>query len=446
MRESENISILVVEDNPSKLASVTQELRNASFESANVKLDIHIANCFSSAQKQLTDRFFDIVILDLMIPVTKSGEARLETGKELYRSIRTSQLPKPFHIVGLTSASIGAVANVFKSEPGLNIQRFDETGIWLGDLVERVDFVVGAKSGLLNHLGNSYGIDVLMVTARKRNEYDPIYERLAWHGDISTQDSRLAGRHNAFGRVELRGGKVLSAGLVCLDEMGLSHSAALVSSMIGMYRPRYLAMLGMCCGLKKCPDPNGDADRARTKLGDVVVASQTYCWEDGKYSDAEIAGSTFFNNRAIHKQPGVEFWKRVNRFLDQAGSRVEKEIEGFYRSNDLKKIRSGLRGGVKFRTNSLVHRWPIVSGPCVVDSDALIKEIEGRFPQAFALEMEAHSIYSAADCCIGVAPNVLVIKGVADFGDGTKAKTLQPLASAASFDVFKAILESEYCD
>jgi nucleoside phosphorylase/CheY-like chemotaxis protein len=445
MRESESISILIVEDNPTKLASVLRELRNASFECRDINLDIQTADCFSSAQRQLTDRFFDIVILDLMIPVTPTGEARLETGKDLYRSIRTSQFPKPFHVVGLTSAATGDVDDIFKSEPGLNIQRFDESGIWLGELVERVDFVLGAKSGLLNHLGNSFGIDVLIITARKGNEYDPIYGRLEWHGARSTSDSRLAGRHNAFGRVALRDGKVLSVGLVCLDEMGLSHSAALVSSMIAMYRPRYLAMLGMCCGLKKLPHPNGDADRARTKLGDIVVASQTYCWEEGKYSDAEIAGSTFFNNRATHKQPDIEFWRRVNRFLDQEGTRIESEIEEFYKSANLKKVRSGLRGGVKFRTNGLIHKWPMVSGPCVVDSATLIEEIETRFPQAFALEMEAHSIYSAADCCIGAAPNVLVIKGVADFGDGTKAKALQPLASAASFDVFKAILESEFC-
>ena len=86
----------------------------------------------------------------------------------------------------------------------------------------------------------------------------------------------------------------------------------------------------------------------------------------------------------------------------------------------------------------------MVSGACVIDSESLIGTIEARFPRAFGLEMEAHSIYAAVECAIGLKPRTLVIKGVADFGDGTKAKPVQALASVGAYLTYRAILENQY--
>ncbi len=78
----------------------------------------------------------------------------------------------------------------------------------------------------------------------------------------------------------------------------------------------------------------------------------------------------------------------------------------------------------------------------MIDSHDMINVIEKRFPRALALEMEAHSIYSAADSCTGLRPRTLVIKGVADFGDGSKAKPVQAMASVGALFCFLQILEN----
>ena len=116
-----------------------------------------------------------------------------------------------------------------------------------------------------------------------------------------------------------------------------------------------------------------------------------------------------------------------------------------YESFNLSEVRSGLIGDVVFSSEASVHWGTIVSGACVIDSEEMIKKIEARFPRAIGLEMEAHAVYSAAACTIGFRPNTVVIKGVADFGNGTKAKPLQAMASQASYRVFARILQDEIC-
>lgn len=50
--------------------------------------------------------------------------------------------------------------------------------------------------------------------------------------------------------------------------------------------------------------------------------------------------------------------------------------------------------------------------------------------------MEAHSVYTSIDLMTGAKPKGIIIKGVADYGDGNKHKSAQKAASAASLFVF----------
>ena len=442
--KSNDIRILIVEDLPEKLEKIKTALSQASFSHENVRLHIDEAGSYTTAIRTLDNSYYDVIILDLKIPIIDGGEPELKNSQHLYNHIKRSKVTKPFFVLGLTSVDQANIDSVLVENPNLSIVKFDNDGAWLSKLVERIDFVIGAKSGLANYLDHNYSLDVLIVTARKSNEFDPILKQIEWVGGVSYSDPRLRKIHNKFGRVKLDDKTTLKFGLVCLDEMGLSHSAAVTVNLINMFRPRHMAMLGMCCGLKKLPKPKKDKDRKHTKLGDVIIASETYCWNEGKYedNDPELLDSPLFYNRAVGKSSNKDFWKDVARFIDDQGSDIEDGIQEYYGEYDIKEIKKGLIGDVDFKTNAAIHVSPIVSGPCVVNSGGLIGDIEGRFPRAYGLEMEAHSVYTAIEVCFGAKPKTLVIKGVADFGDGTKAKAVQSIASAAAFITYKAILAS----
>ncbi len=448
MRSSNDLRILIVEDDPVKLAAIREDVSVMTVPGADLRILIDTAECYTDATRMLDAQYYDVIILDLRIPILIPDEARLENSRLLYQYIRKSAPSKPFYILGLTSADEAEVKDVFKEEANFVIERYSSNGQWLEKLQHQVGFVVSAKAGLSNYLNHNYGIDVLIVTARKSNEYDPILSAIDWEGKFCQTRPGLNGMSNKFGQAKLSDGRLVSMGIVCLDEMGLSHSAAITTNLVHLFRPRLMAMLGMCCGLKKLPKPGHDKERARTKLGDVIVASETSCWDEGKYedNDPKLVNSPFFNSRAMNKYPERDYWRAVDRYLDQGHGEIETKIETFYERADKRKIRSGLKGEVKFVTNAILHRQPIVSGTCVIDSGAMIDEIEARFPRAFGLEMEAHSFYSAIDCCMGIKPKALVIKGVADFGDGSKAKSVQKLASIAAYISYKHIIELDLPD
>lgn len=448
MRPSSEIRILLVEDVPKKLEAIRDKLNSMTFSDVDVSVSVCTSTCFSEAQALLSKDFFDVIVLDLKIPVMPGDEARLENSKSLYAYIRKSAPSKPFYILGLTSVPEKDVAKVFTETSNFSIRRFDAGGEWIEVLQNRIEFVVGAKSGLASHLNNNVGLEVLVVTARKSNEFNPICEAVDWIGGRYFQSSQLNGLHNAFGHIRLDSGKEVSFGMVCLEEMGLSHSAALVANLINIYRPRNMAMLGMCCGLKKVTDPSARPVGSKCKLGDIVVARETCCWDEGKYepSDPKLLESPFFSNRAVDKKPESEFWRSVDRFLDENQRSIEAAIQAHYLDQDRDKIQKDLIGNVIFDPNAEVHWGAMVSGACVIDSAGLIDTIETRFPRALALEMEAHSIYAAVECATGVRPKALVIKGVADFGDGTKAKPVQSLASVGAYITYRAIIEKQYAD
>ncbi|SIT77151.1 Nucleoside phosphorylase [Yoonia rosea] len=449
MRKSDQIKLLVVEDTPEKLQAIVQSINDCRLSKEGVIFILETATCFSEAQSLLQSDYFDAIILDLKIPVMPNGESRIEHSKELFEFVRDVAPYKPFYVLGLTSVPLDEVGQEFIETANFTIREYDHDGDWLNQLMNRVSFVLGAKSGLSHYLNNNSGLDALIITARKKNEYDPILQQIDWLGDYNAPRPELGEIRNTFGKINLEAGASVSIGVVCLDEMGLSHSAAVTAGLVSILRPRYLAMLGMCCGLKKIVRPD-KADRPLNsicKLGDVIVARDTCCWDEGKYvdNDPSLTESPFFNNRAVDKSPDPVFWKRVDRFLDENEEELSNDIRSLYESYDLDVVQSGLIGDVFFSADASVHWGPIVSGACVIDSDEMIDTIQTRFPRAIGLEMEAHSIYSASASTIGLQPNTLVIKGVADFGDGTKAKPVQAMASQASYRVFERILREELC-
>lgn len=286
------IRLLVVEDNPDKLVQVESMMR-AKLESAMVSLQIDSSVSYTDAVETLKDSFYDFVILDLCIPLKNGGDARIEFGAQLLAHIKRLR-QRPFLVLGLTTFEPVEYLPFFVADQNFKIEKFDSDGSWVDLISEQVEYIEAAKSAFDLHSTNSYGFDLIIVTARKMNEYNPIVDYVNWLAGKTYVDERIKDLRCVFGRVRFSDAGELDVGIVCLDEMGLSHSAAMVSRLISTFRPRYFVMLGMCCGFK------AHGQRSGTKLGDVVIATETSCWDEGKYEDAKEQNteSVFFSNRA----------------------------------------------------------------------------------------------------------------------------------------------------
>ena len=217
-----------------------------------------------------------------------------------------------------------------------------------------------------------------------------------------------------------------------MQETGLSMSAALAGYLVSLLRPRFVFMLGMCCGLNDKKSPS------KSVLGDVIVANETACWDEGKYSD-ELNAQDPFYVRSVTRTPENSFRLRVSGLIEINSGDIMKELNSVSELFNLEKIKAEC--GEQIAAEPKLHLGLILSGSSVVDSVKQVDMIRQRFPSAIGLEMEAHSIYCAVDAAIGIRPFALVIKGVADHGQGKKNKSAQPWASAMSYATAKKFLE-----
>jgi CheY-like chemotaxis protein len=95
------ISIIIVEDNYNKLGKITSLLDN--------ELDIPASNVTTAsnvkeAKIQMRSTTFDLMILDLVLPLDSDDEVSPENGISFLNTIQTNPtINPPIHIVGLTS-------------------------------------------------------------------------------------------------------------------------------------------------------------------------------------------------------------------------------------------------------------------------------------------------------------------------------------------------------
>src|SRR5258705_8520402 len=94
------LQILVVEDTPSKQNNIKQII----LDNSNIKEEfVQIVNCVKDAKRLLYDNYYDLMILDLVLPIEFGEEASAKNGLMLLEDIHTSPMIKPpVHIIGLS--------------------------------------------------------------------------------------------------------------------------------------------------------------------------------------------------------------------------------------------------------------------------------------------------------------------------------------------------------
>jgi CheY-like chemotaxis protein len=94
------IQILIVDDNPIKQEKIKRTILDC--HDVNEK-DIVIADCIKEARRLLYRNNYDLMILDLVLPIEKTGECEANNGVNFLSEIQISpSINPPIHIVGLS--------------------------------------------------------------------------------------------------------------------------------------------------------------------------------------------------------------------------------------------------------------------------------------------------------------------------------------------------------
>lgn len=399
------MKILIVDDKPDRVATLV------SYLSANTECEpsgIEVAVDGLSARDALMKDVYDLLILDVVLPFRSGEEPTEQTAVGLLTELTdTENLTRPRHIIGLTAyeAAEWAVASEFRSRAWVLVRENSLNDDWLQTIGSAVRYIMGQEQ---REDDRDHLIDVVIITALQV-EMEAV-RRLPWNWtpDIALDDSQFFSQ-GTF----LSGGQERSVVAAVSGRMGMVSAAILASKLIKRFRPRLIAMPGICAGV-----------RDKAKLGDVICADMSWDYQSGKHVSTQNALNGFLMDP--HFIPADAF----------VSARVAQL------SNDEAVSLSVWRGWHPKRdAPPKLLRGPVASGSAVLADRQFTESIRLQQRKLLAVEMELYGVFFAAEQAPRPKPVALGMKSVCDFADEEKSDELQSYAAYTS-----ACYLQEFCE
>lgn len=394
--------ILIVDDSPEKTERILDVLHELSVE-LDFEPSATIAKSVSHASAELRVMRFDLLILDLLIPLRSDSDPLDRGGLELLRKLeRTERLITPGHIIALTA---------FPDARDQQVPEFERSGVLVIPFSQTSDEWVSRVSASVRHVVRSkrsdfvYRTDLAIVTALYKIELEAVLNHpgIAFVLDSTPEDCTPY----FVGKLRAKGEETISVVAASAPEMGMSATAVVASKMIERYRPRYLCMLGIAAGRKG-------------KFGDILIASASWDYGAGKRElrSSEKGDDSIFLPRPSYRQGGAGVMGLLQSFsLQDADVRTQ--------------LRANWSGDAPSAPPE-VFLGPLASGAAVIADRRVVDEIQGRDDKLIGVDMEVHGLFQAACWSSQPSPEVFAMKSVCDFGDSGKGDQYQAYAAYTS--------------
>ena len=402
--------ILLLEDDDAKAKRIEKVLLDTAGKSTKLITVKNVAD----ARNQLDADYFDLLILDIRVPFRDGEQADNNGGIHLLKELLEDEKHKrPRYVVGISGVDdLYEDSNRIFLAHGWALFRYSPTTPeWADSLRYFVNHIICLEQTDVHHqVKNQPNADVVIITALENPEFRylksvfpelkgprPLDSKtLIWEGELqlSTGTFRVVAGH-------------------CW-QMGLTASSLFMERLITKFNPKLIAMTGICAGY---PDS--------VELGDVIIATQSWEWQGGKIIEGEG------NQQGLLAAP--ESYRASQELI---ATLTQLKINN---SEILDVLNRYVPEDADMKWN--IHFGPVVSGLSVVSSKKAMNEIRLQHRKILGLEMEAYAIYAAANFH-PANPASIVIKGVCDFGDASKANGHQRIGSLRSAVVLRALIES----
>lgn len=403
------MKILIVDDNPRRHAKLLASLAPAFVD----RDDIDVRVCANDARSALRDQHYDLMIIDILLPLRADEDPSERHSQELLVEIMDFDgLRKPNLIVGLTADREVArkVEPVFKERLWTVVIYSEDSDEWTQQIAKCVEWI--ADSGK-RPARPSHGVDLVVLCALAEPELKAVL-RLPWKWSAARPLDELLFVHD--GKFTSGGREYTVAAAHC-SRMGMVSSALVASRLIEKLRPRVLAMTGICAAI-----------RGKAQLGDVLLADPSWDWQSGKRARLEDKASFAISPHQLDVAPGVR-----TRFEALKGERTT-----------LSSIADAWDGDVPGQLRLIVG--PVASGSAVLADQDLVPEIQAQHREVCGIEMEAYGVYAAAAFAEVPKPLFFSMKAVCDFADSSKNDAHQAYAAYTSAKTLELFMERYMSD
>lgn len=407
------LKILIVEDNTEKLRNILKVIdEKCGIPSELVDHEIDS----TSIRRKLKEYHYDLLIVDIAIPDTKSDFIDPQGGIKLIREIlERDHFKTPSHIVGLTAlddAFKNAVED-FSSSTISVIRYSDMDSEWEEILTSGISQWQKAKLSSLN-IEIKYKYDVAIITAvevefKAVKELSENWSRVRFPGDSSIY------LETTF----TEGGQLFRVIAGCMSQMGMIASSVLCMKIIYNFRPKYIFMPGIAASLK---------NRSDHGYGDVFVIDESWDGGAGKIGKEEN-GEYKFEKNASHLRLDSDLSEKIRMLKNNAG--LLRSIKDSYKSSAVP------------NTELKIHVGSVVSVAGVVANENISQELKTQDRKLLGLEMEAYGVYYASQNCGNPKPFPMALKSICDFADSEKSDSYQNYAAFTSAQVMYNFIISE---
>lgn len=394
------MKILVVEDDNQKYGRVHAVLEQAGVPDGDI---VHVIAA-APAYELLRQTQFDLMLLDVNIP-RRLADPRPQRGGglELLRDLsRESDLRRPTYIVGLTAYEdvVAEFGSAFEDQLWSLVHYKESSDQWIAQLLVKVTYIQAANRSRNFSDGETYGCDLAIITALDTVEFDAVHSL-----PLSWEPLRLRHDETRY----LSGTLATSSGTKSIiaaaaPRMGIPASAVLSSKIIHQFRPRFVAMVGICAGRKD-----------KVSLGDVIIAEPTWDWGSGKISSDQGESKFLPSPHQLAMDPDTAALLRAMTKDDVVLAGIKKASRGNKPKTELK-----------------AHIGPLVSGAAVVAHKPTFNLLLDQHRGILGVDMEAYAVAAAVMGSAKPRPKFLIVKGVSDFADENKDDDYQEFAASVS--------------
>lgn len=386
------MKILIIDDNPRRYGELATQLDQLGLN----KSDYKIVDCVNTAEDMLVSNYYDLIILDILIPYYNYGEADKKVSIDFFNYLHSDECNhKPEKIIGITSDKeiLKKTQSKFEAFTWQIIGYSDTDDDWLKTLLAYINYLIRKNRSE----ENNYNYDVLIINALQFPELSAILELpWNWRKIVITENGLLINS----GQIALDDNKFKIAAIHATD-MGMVPTSILTTQLINILKPKVVCMTGICAG-----------NAAEVNLGDIVVASTSWDHQSGK---REIFGDKVIFKNSPQYIPLNHQIKRDFQDLNSVSDfqALNKEINNISYSPTL---RIG----------------PMASSSTVLaDNETLEKIVTTQNRELMGIDMEVFGLYSA---CYYHFNNIhfFAIKGVCDFANSEKNDNFQDYAAKNS--------------
>jgi nucleoside phosphorylase len=391
------MNILIVDDSAGKTEEISQVIREAFLSVDEISIDTSIN--IHDAYIKVTKNSYDLMLVDLNIPMRAGEEAKEDAGAEFVATLgNRAEIKRPTHIIGLTEFDGLAQRhrNMFHDRMWHILLLNRGFSDWSRKLRDHLMYL---RPSWVEDNGSRFRFGMAIMVALESVEYNAIkrlpfeWERYSEKGDPTVYFVGKKPGESAESR---------SVILAAQTRMGSVSSAVLATKIIYTFRPRYLVMTGIAAGFEGA-------------FGDILVAESATDCAAGKIQEADASGSEFL------PAPSEIAMDQILR------GRIAEMV---YDDCFLASIRSKWPGEAPAKLSAKIGPFACVSS--VIDSEVERERLLRLNRKFIAIEMEIFGVYLAASTVKQPIPSVMAIKSLCDYANGKKHKKYQAYAAFTS--------------